>query len=489
MLPGIGLIRARWFPLLALLFPLTAAQTQVTQEWVARHAGPGTGEDRGFSVTVDGAGNVYVTGQQGGGANGLDLATFKYDSSGNAVWARLYDGPAHGDDVGAAIAVDASGNVYVTGFSFGLPTAEQDFVTIKYDADGNQQWVSRYNGPADNWDEAFKISLDASGNVYVSGRSNHSAIWFDFDFLTIKYDNDGQELWAARFNGTGNDWDQANDFVVDADGNVYVTGHAAKQLGTAYHDCTTIKYNSAGVQQWVRLFDGAGQNWDEGVGIVLDGLGHVIVAGFQSGSGTVYDYITLQYDLNGNLQWNRTYNSGISFSADVLRDLEVDASGNIYVTGPSVLDYATVKYDPAGNEQWVRRFGGAADDVPFSLDISAIGDIYVTGASAGNYVTLKYDPAGALQWNHVYDGPAAGNAPDTSQCVVVDSFETSTSPVSVPEAAPARTSRPSSSSSRQPLVSSRSCSDPTISWDRTIQTRSSTRRQSRFRFRRAKRVR
>jgi hypothetical protein len=319
--------------------------------------------------------------------------------------------------------VDPSGNVYVTGFSFGLPTAEQDFVTIKYDADGNQQWVSRYNGPADNWDEAFKILLDAAGNVYVSGRSNHSSFWFDFDFLTIKYDNGGQEQWAARFNGTGNDWDQANDFVVDGDGNVYVTGHAAKQLGTAYHDCTTIKYNSAGVQQWVRLFDGAGQNWDEGVGIALDGLGHVIVAGFQSGVGTVYDYITLQYDLNGNLQWNRTYNSGISFSADVLRDLEVDTSGNIYVTGPSVLDYATVKYDPSGNEQWVRRFGAAADDVPFSLDISALGNVFVTGASAGNYVTLKYDPAGNLQWNHVYDGPAAGNAADTSQCVVVDAFE------------------------------------------------------------------
>src|SRR5262245_30782896 len=127
MLRSIGLIRARWFPLLALLTPLTAAHSQVTQEWVARHAGPGTGEDRGFSVTVDAVGNVYVTGQQGGGPNGLDLATIKYDSSGNPEWARLYDGPAHGDDVGAAIAVDPSGNVYVTGFSFGLPTAEQDF--------------------------------------------------------------------------------------------------------------------------------------------------------------------------------------------------------------------------------------------------------------------------------------------------------------------------------------------------------------------------
>jgi hypothetical protein len=350
--------------------------------------------------------------------------TIKYNSAGAQEWLRLYDGPAHLDDFGAAIAVDENGNVYVTGVSFGFPTAEQDYVTIKYDSDGNELWASRYNGPIDNWDEPFAIKLDDPGNVYVTGRSNRSGIWFDFDYLTIKYGNDGVEQWTARFNGGGNDWDEAYDLAIDTNGDVYVTGQSEREPGTAFLDYATVKYDANGTQKWVRLFDGAGQNSDIGVGIELDGLGHVVVAGFTSGPGTVYDYATVQYDLDGNKLWDRVYNSGISFSADVVSDMDIDAAGNIYVTGSSVLDYATVKYDVAGNEQWVRRFGvQGVDDKPTSLVVGASGNVYVTGTSAHNFVTLKYDPLGTLVGNVTYDGPAAGNQADSSFSVAIDAFE------------------------------------------------------------------
>jgi hypothetical protein len=410
----------------ALLVLAVPGRAQVTQAWVARNAGPGIADDRAKAVAVDDDGNVYVTGQRGG-PNGLDLATIKYDPSGAEVWARLYDGPAHGNDAGAAVAVDDDGNVYVTGYSFGLGTGteEQDYVTIKYDASGTQLWAARYNGPVGDWDEAFALAVDAAGNVHVTGRSNNSGIWFDFDFLTIKYDPAGNALWVARYNGPADDWDEAVDLALDGDGNVYVTGGATRQPGTAYRDYATVKYDASGTLQWARLLDGEGRNSDTATAIAVDDLGHVVVTGYSSGSaGTVYNYVTVQYDTAGALQWARSYDSAFSFSADVAYALGVDEAGNVYVTGSSVLDYATVKYDVAGNEQWVRRFGTtSADDIPAALAVGASGAVYVTGESADDYVTVSYDAAGATRWEARYDGPASGNAQDAAAALAVDAAE------------------------------------------------------------------
>lgn len=97
-------------------------------------------------------------------------ATLKYDANGNAIWAARYDGPGNGPDYAGAIAVDQSGNVYVTGGSTGTG-GSLDYTTIKYDSAGNQLWVARYDGPASRDDVAVGLAVSASGNVYVTGFS------------------------------------------------------------------------------------------------------------------------------------------------------------------------------------------------------------------------------------------------------------------------------------------------------------------------------
>lgn len=398
--------------------PVRAGQPATA--WVQRYHG-GSSEDRGRCAVADAAGNVYVTGESAGAGSALDVATLKYDSAGALQWARRYNGPGNGDDSGAGVAVDADGNVYVTGYSVGAGAADQDLVTIKYDAGGVEQWVRRYNGPVSDWDEGLAIALDDQGEVYVTGRSNHSGIWFDFDYVTIKYDAQGQQVWLDRYNGPGNDWDQSNAIHVDSARNVYITGTAAQDVGTAYHDYATIKYDASGKRQWVAFFDGAGNNWDEGTGVGTDALGNVYVSGFQSGSGTVYDYVTVKYDSFGQEQWVRTYNRpGPGLSADVLYDMAVSEEGDVYVTGASGLDYATVKYDSDGNEVWTARHGtGSADDIAYSLALDAFGGVYVTGVSARNYRTIKYDAAtGSEEWAVTYNGPGTGE--DIAAWVSVD---------------------------------------------------------------------
>src|SRR5207253_11025758 len=132
-----------------------------------------------------------------GSGSGLDFATIKYNSSGVQQWAKRYNGPANSDDVAYAIAIDGSGNVYVTGSSLGSGTG-LDYATVKYNSAGTQLWASRYNGPANIDDVALSIAVDCARNVYVTGGSTGSGS--GFDYATVKYNSSGVQQWASRYN-------------------------------------------------------------------------------------------------------------------------------------------------------------------------------------------------------------------------------------------------------------------------------------------------
>src|SRR4030095_2688900 len=209
------------------------------QQWVARYSGRNNSDDRATAIAVGHSGNVYVTGGSGFPYGGY--ATIKYNSSGQQQWVASYDGPGNGDDHAVAIAIDSSGNVYVTGYSPGSGTGT-DYATVKYDNSGQQQWVARYNGPGNGVDWATGMVIDGSGNVYVTGESPGSDGFPDY--ATIQYDNSGQHAWSARYNGTGNGDDGAAGIAIDGSGNVYVTGGSAAPDGG--FDYATIKYNAVG---------------------------------------------------------------------------------------------------------------------------------------------------------------------------------------------------------------------------------------------------
>ncbi|MFQ5713209.1 MAG: SBBP repeat-containing protein [Candidatus Scalinduaceae bacterium] len=132
---GLGLIMGWVFIFFGTTIPADVAEAQVTEEWVSRYDGPATkfSIDVANDIALDAAGNVYVTGWSNGGI-GLDYATVKYDSSGNELWVARYNGG--GNDSANAIAVDGRGNVYVTGSSVGAVDdrgrAFEDYATIKY---------------------------------------------------------------------------------------------------------------------------------------------------------------------------------------------------------------------------------------------------------------------------------------------------------------------------------------------------------------------
>jgi len=345
--------------------------------WVRKYDGPGPYGDLARDIDVDGSGNVYVTGYSSGWGINSDYATIKYYPNGDTAWVRRYNGPGNGDDEAFAIAVDDSGNAYVTGRSYGSGTG-YDYTTIKYYPVGDTAWVRRYNGTGgqfNNMDLAWDIAVDGSGNVYVTGWSSDSVTYNDY--ATIKYYPNGDTAWIRRY--TRGEWysrDEARAIATDGSGNVYVTG-------SSDGDYLTIKYLPDGNTVWVKRYDGG---WAHAIS--LDGSGNVYVTGGEESS--IYsDYTTIKYYPNGDTAWVRRYN-GPADSTDCAYGIAVDSSGSVYVAGYSRgiatdNDYAIVKYNPNGNEVWVRRYNGSGnwDDHVYDMSLSG-SNVYATGGSSQN---------------------------------------------------------------------------------------------------------
>jgi hypothetical protein len=290
---------------------------------------------------------------------------------------------------------------------------------------GTELWVTRYNGPQGGFDVAKALTVDDSGNFYATGHSvGIGTVW---DFTTIKYNSAGQQQWVAHYNGPGNNADDAAALAVDDAGNVYVTGFSIGS-GTS-QDYATVKYNSSGVQLWVARYDGPGNRDDGAFALALDGAGNVYVTGYSNGSGTSQDYATIMYNSSGVQQWVARYN-GPGNGSDIANALIVDGASNTIVTGESAgsgtsSDFCTIKYNSSGVQQWISRYNGPGNGVDIARDVIVDGssNTIVIGESAGSgtssdFCTIKYNSSGLQQWVSRYNGP--GNGVDIARSVIVD---------------------------------------------------------------------
>lgn len=412
--------------LFLLAFSFGFSQT-VPVAWVQNYNGPPDNTDDAMDMVIDAAENVYVTGTSLGITGTFDIATVKYNTNGAQQWVAVYNGNGNDNDGGNAIAVDGSGNVYITGRSRGNGTYE-DLVTIKYNSSGVQQWVALYSGTDSLQDEGMAITLDGSGNVYVAGYSSETGNMQDM--VTIKYDNAGNQQWIKFYNGTGGGNDGGMDIGLDATGNVYITGKGNETTINTLSDIVTIKYDNAGNQQWVMAYDGGSDN-DYGKALAIDLNNNVIVTGHSFLSGNWFDYATIKYNPSGTQQWATRYNYAANRYEEPW-DIIADSLGNIYVTGQSQNtgnnstppDIATLKYNSSGVQQWVARYNSTSnlDDRGYAIDLDDTLNVFVTGyttVSTGNrnYATIKYNNSGTQQWIATHNAP--GNALDQAVAVKV----------------------------------------------------------------------
>jgi uncharacterized delta-60 repeat protein len=198
-----------------------------------------TFSDEANDLVIDAGGNIYVAGFSSNAGGDGNFATIKYLPNGDTAWLRTYDpGPGNQSAI-YGIALDPAGNVYVTGRS--TSSGQNDFTTIKYTSLGLTDWIRSYNGTGNGEDIPRDVVVDAAGTAYVTGYSVGSGS--GEDILTIAYSPTGDTLWTQRYNGPGNGNDQAYALTIDSCGNVYVAGYSTGN-GTGA-DFTVIKYAQA----------------------------------------------------------------------------------------------------------------------------------------------------------------------------------------------------------------------------------------------------
>lgn len=297
-------------------------------------------------------------------------------------WVARYEGM--GEDGARAMALDSWGNIYVTGYSVRSGTG-MDYVTVKYDRNGIQIWAAIYDGPAHGDDEPYGIAVDPLGDVYVAGSSE--GIGTGKDYATIKYKGlDGTQLWVDRLNGPGaplNKDDIAKGIVVDPWGDIIVTGSMWKSYPIS-QDIATIKYHPDGSRVWEREYD-LGNRSDDPSAVVVDMSGNIYITGRSTSAN--HDFGTIKVDSDGNLLWKAIYDTSY-YEGAVALTLD---SNTVYVTGwswasasdPAFYDWATIAYDiNDGHQIWLERYGGDAEhsqDQPVAIVTDGFGNVFVTG--------------------------------------------------------------------------------------------------------------
>jgi hypothetical protein len=228
-----------------------------------------------YAVACDDSGNAYVAGYTGyapaSGEGNFSLAG--YGAAGNELWKAVYADPQDSGSAACALALDDARNIYVSGWVHRTDSG-YDYVTIRYDSDGNQQWAARYNGAANGDDKAAAIVIGTTG-IYVTGSSAGDD--GNMDFLTLKYDFSGKLLWQARYNSAENGDDIARSITIDASDNIYITGSgnaipgdeggssylpAPSRPGKSKGYYATVKYDSDGNQLWTARYAGTGDRDD-----------------------------------------------------------------------------------------------------------------------------------------------------------------------------------------------------------------------------------
>lgn len=364
----------------AVLLPSSALAKEPTEEWVRTY-------DNGFTdaaehIATDSEGNVYVAGISVASSGQIDWATVKYDSEGNEQWVRRHEIGRPKD-----IAVDSKDNIYVTGLS--VTGTSRDFTTIKYDKDGNVLQVMTFD--KGGTDQATTLAIDSQDNVYVAGLSTYSSPGFTWSIFTIKYDENGNELWVKE-SRSGN----ASSLAVDSSGNVYLTTWSGSSL-PGY----TIKYDTNGNTLWVRYYPAKFND------LAVDSSGNVyVVGGFRRPPTFKDEHIAIKYAPDGTLEWVKTIFTGMAY------DVTVDSLDNVYVAGLLFADdgpfHITTKYDKDGNELWFKEHDAESFSLKNrSIAVDSSDNIYaiITASDLGNRycATVKYDADGNESWVLRYD--------------------------------------------------------------------------------------
>lgn len=399
------------------LVPVTGSR------WVAQFGSDGPDLATGVGVRPDGSVVVagYTTGSLPGAtsAGESDVFVAAYTPDGRQQWLRQFG--SRGFDRATALAVDAQGDAYVSGYTnnrmpLGDSIGSGDAFLAKVGPDGTLLWLRQFGTTGSDY--ARGVAVDATGNVFVAGDTNGtlegaSYLGGDSDAYVAKYDASGDLVWQEQFGGPGAD--KVNGITIDAAGNVLVTGVTTGSLPTNHAlgdvDGFVGMFDNNGQRVWLRQFGSNAQDYAYAIAAGRDGGSFVTGYTYgsmpgQTSSGNI-DGFLVHYDRNGNLLWARQFgqNEAVFDFA-----VAVDPSGNVLVGGWADYDLASASgaygpwrafvrdFGPNGDGTGVHQFGASDMEKPLAMAVGEAGDLFVatTGTlAAGGHPDTQNPPASA----------------------------------------------------------------------------------------------
>lgn len=369
--------------------------TQVQQEWVSWYSGPGNSEDRPSAISVDSSGNIYVAGyNQNTPIYGFLI--IKYNPSGQQQWAKVQTcTPPTTLPVAKKVGIDRQQNVIVAG--------NDDLWRIfKYDPSGNLLWQQNYQY---GW--VNSLAIDDSSNIYVCGSGSGSGS--STDFVVIKYNRLGVQQWLAYYDSGRYDYPRM--MYMDRNRNFYITGESANNIGN--NDFVTVKFDSTGTLKWSNRYVSPYNNSTGPTCVTADLNGNCFASGVVADNNKGGNYFTIKYSSVGDTIWTKSYTSISANSLDHPFKIAADNLGNVIVMGRSRFmetdSYCTIKYNSSGNQLWINNLRG----FPEEMQLDNQNNVYVTGTSyysesgtqKNGIGTVKYDSAGNLKWYKQWNGP------------------------------------------------------------------------------------
>jgi hypothetical protein len=393
--------------------------------WVRNYNQSPHSSDKGMFLKLDYQGNLVVAGISKRTNESKDFTLIKYDTSGTQTWVTVYPNPPTNESELNGMGLDRDGNIYLCG---SIPdsgvTIGFDIVLLKYNGSGQLLWQTRYNGPDSEFTMAAAMLVDSAGNMIVAGHE-YNIPYENYNSLLMKYDTNGEQIWKTVYYEPELCCNRPIGIARDNDGNIVATGIVAN-IGEST-DYLTIKYDPQGNLSWIRRFEPVdygtpfrSQIFTEPEAICIDSEKNICISGIAIG----YDkeeLLTIKYSPDGILLWN-VYFTGNPSYLNYPADITTDVWNNVYVVGGTghnmygyARDYITIKYDAAGNEQWNMRYGQyyLGTDYGVEIELNSDGDVIVSGVSddatslADDIVTISYaqDQSGTDYSDNNLPGP------------------------------------------------------------------------------------
>ena len=382
----------------------------------------GGGIDRAGAITVDGAGNIYVAGASTTPNTDIQFTVVKLSSQGDLVWRATYSG-ARGGTLGVvnAVAVDAAGNVFAAGLL--SDAGDVDALVVKFGSDGSERWALRYTGPGGGFDHFTRVAVDRSGAVYVGGTSFGTGN----DWVTQRIGSDGTVQWTQRHSGPGSADDEFGDMTLGPNGDLIVAGTAKNTGDGLTNDIDIVSYSPAGGINWQRQWTDTSISHELVRDLDIDASGRITVTGSTARNASpefgIPTPITLRYNASGTLL------QAIRAGGDAV---DVAANGDAYLAGfffgtdsPSEV----TKYDAAGNRVWATPLTLNTNEFLFINGIVAdsLGLVTIAGTVSNptipsvDYLTIRYAADGRELWRHQFNG--TGDGDDRVAGLAIDSTD------------------------------------------------------------------